>query len=124
MYSIAFPNIFNGSTVRLYKDDTAINSNLRLLLGSNRGGLYGDPHYGVDIKQILWDNQINPLMRSLVQDEIYEAVKSYMPQCTVDREDITMIDNGNNFVTLQVKVKTDAGIVTDMFNIELLSDND
>lgn len=122
MYSLAFPSIFNGSTVNLYKDEDAIKSNLKLLLGSNRGGLYGDPHYGVDIKQILWDNQIDPLMRSLVRDEIYEAVSSYMPQCPLDREDVTLVDNGENFVTLKVKAKLDTGVVSDSLNIKLLSD--
>lgn len=123
MYSIAFPNIFKGSTVNLLKDEEAINNNLKLLIGSNRGGLYGDPHYGVDIKQILYDNQIDPLMKSLVRDEICEAVNSYMPQCTVDREDINMVDNGNNFVTLNIQVKTNSGIVSDGFQIELMSDS-
>ena len=46
MYSIAFPQIFNGSTINLYKDADAVKSNLKNLLASNRGGLFGDPHYG------------------------------------------------------------------------------
>lgn len=61
MYSIAFPNIFNGSTVNLTKDYDAIKVNLKSLLMSNRGGLYGDPHYGLDMKKILWSQASAPL---------------------------------------------------------------
>ena len=123
MYSIAFPNIFNGSTVNLYKDYTAVKSNLKNLLSSNRGGLFGDPHFGTAIKQILFDQAHEDIAKELIKDEVYEAIFSYMPQTTIDREDIDVIIDGN-VVSVSIKAKNDLGIVSDLLNIELLKSDE
>lgn len=123
MYSIAFPDIFNGSTVNLYKDYTAIKSNLKNLLSSNRGGLFGDPHFGTAIKPILWDQAHEDIMKELVKDEIYEAVLSYMPQASIKRDYIDVTVNGN-FVSVTIEAKTDTGTVSDLLQIELLKSDE
>jgi len=43
MKSIAFPNIFNRTTVNLVSDYDATLQNLKLLLQSDTDSLFGDP---------------------------------------------------------------------------------
>ena len=123
MFSIAFPNIFNGSKVNLYKDYDAIKSNLTALLASDRGALFGDPHYGTKLKTLLWEQTYDPIIRDLIQDDIFEAIYSYMPQITVYRNDIS-INVINNVVTASIKVRSDSGIDSNLYEIQLLSESE
>ncbi len=123
MFSIAFPNIFNGSKVNLYKDYDAIKSNLTALLASDRGSLFGDPHYGTKLKTLLWEQTYDPIIRDLIQDDIFEAIYSYMPQITVYRNDIS-INVINNVVTASIKVRSDSGIDSNLYEIQLLSESE
>ena len=123
MYSIAFPDIFNGSKVNLNKDYDAIKINLKSLLMSNRGGLYGDPHYGMNMKQILWDQACRPVVIELLKDEIFNAIYSYMPQVSITRDDIDVKVDGN-IVHASIEVKADSKIPSDLFNIEILLDQE
>lgn len=124
MYSIAFPNIFNGSTINLYKDELALKSNLRNLLASNRGGLFGDPHYGTALKPILWDQAHEDIMKELIRDEVYEAILSYMPQTTLDRN-LIGVESIGNVVRVTIRAINDLGVASNLMQIELLkSDND
>lgn len=123
MYSIAFPNIFNGSTVNLYKDEVALKSNLRNLLASNRGGLFGDPHFGTALKPILWNQAHADIMKELIRDEVYEAVLSYMPQTTIDRDDI-LVEEKSNVVRVTIQAVNDLGVMSDLMNIDLLKQDE
>lgn len=123
MDSLAFPNIFNGSTINIYRDETAIKSNLRNLLASNRGGLFGDPHFGTALKPILWDQAHADIMKELIRDEVYEAIYSYMPQTTIDRDNIE-VEERNNVVRVTIKAENDTGVLSNLMNIELLKQNE
>lgn len=123
MYSIAFPDIFNGSKVNLNKDYDAIKINLKSLLMSNRGGLYGDPHYGLNMKQILWDQACRPVVIELLKDEIFNAIYSYMPQIEITRDDIDVTVDGN-VVHATIEVKADSSIPSDLFKIKIMLDED
>ena len=120
MTSIAFPNIFNGAKVNLYKDYDAVKSNLTALLASNKGGLFGDPFYGTRLKTLLWQQAYDPIIRDLIRDDIFEAIYSYMPQVTVHRNDI-VINIVDNVVTASIKVTSDSGIESNLYDIQLLS---
>lgn len=133
MYSIAFPNIFNGSKVNLAKDYDAIKINLKSLLMSNRGGLFGDPYYGLNLKKILWGQAKESLeidllpddtiKKELLKDEIFNAIYSYMPQVSIKRNDIDVKVDGN-LVQASIEVKADSKIPSDLFNIKILLDQD
>lgn len=120
MYSIAFPNIFNGSKVFLYRDYDAVRSNLTALLSSDKGALFGDPWYGTKLKTLLWEQAYDPVIRDLIKDDIYEAIYSYMPQIIVDRNDIE-IYVVDNLVTASIRVTSDSGIESNLYEIQLLS---
>lgn len=123
MYSLAFPNIFNGSTINLYKDEVALKSNLRNLLASNRGGLFGDPHFGTALKPILWNQAHADIMKELIRDEVYEAILSYMPQTVIDRDNIK-VEERNNVVRVTIRAENDIGILSDLTQIELLKQSE
>lgn len=123
MYSIAFPSIFNCSTIKLYKDETAVKSNLRNLLGANRGGLFGDPHFGTALKQILWDQAHPDVAKELIRDEVYEAVLSYMPQTTIDRDTIG-VEIEQNVVRITIKAINDLGVYSNLLEISLLDSDE
>lgn len=120
MYSIAFPNIFNGSKVNLFKDNDAIKSNLIALLSSNKGELFGDPYYGVRLRTLLWNQAYDPIVRDLIRDDIFEAIYSYMPQITVYRDDIS-INVVDNVVFASIHVRSDSGIESNLYDIQLLT---
>ena len=46
MYSIAWPNMFSGKGTKLVSDHDATVQNLKLMLLSDRGSLFGDPYFG------------------------------------------------------------------------------
>lgn len=120
MYSIAFPNIFNGSKVFLYRDYDAIKSNLTALLSSDKGALFGDPFYGTRLKTLLWSQAYDPIVRDLIKDDIFNAIYSYMPQLTVHRNDI-VINIVDNVVTASIKVTSSSGIESNLYEITLLT---
>lgn len=100
MYSIAFPNIFNGAKFNLVEGREATMSNLRLLLASWKGSFIGDPYYGTNIKRFIYDPN-NILLRDLVIDDIYVSIKNFMPQVDITREDIKVrAEKTSVFVTI------------------------
>ena len=123
MYSIGFPNIFNKSTVNLYENYEAIKSDLKLLLGSNRGGLYGDPYFGTNLKHILWDQAHPYVMKEIIRDDVFTAIYSYMPQITIDRDSI-QIDIVDNIVIATINLKSNSDVKSDLLQINLLAVNE
>ena len=82
LYSLAFPNMFSSESVNLYKDKQATLTNLKLLLATEVTSLFGDPGYGTRLMQTIY-SQNDFVLRDLVIDEIYTAIKTYMPQMLV-----------------------------------------
>lgn len=95
MYSINFPNMFNGAGTKLIKDHDATMSNLRLLLASQRTSLLGDPYFGTKLKSYLY-NQKGALLADIIIDDIYTAINTFMPQLVVKRNDIVIDFNVDN----------------------------
>ena len=79
MYSIAFPDMFSSSSTLLYKDRDATASNMKLLLGSWKKSLIGDPYFGTNLKRFLYE-QNNIILQDLIIDEIYISLHIFMPQ--------------------------------------------
>ena len=97
MKSIGYPNIFNTvSSANIIEDKEATLSNLKLLLTSEKGTLFGDPYFGVRLKQYLFE-QNNKVLKDIIIDEIYAQIRTFMPQIYVERKDIDIVqlDNDN-----------------------------
>ena len=92
MKSIEFPKMLNSNSTRIVKDLDASKQNTVLLLGTEKGELFGDPFFGVRLKRWLF-NQNNVILKDIILDEIYTQVALFLPQIKVDRKDIQLIQD-------------------------------
>lgn len=89
MYSFNFPKMIGSHSAKLLADKDAIRSNLILLLATEKTSLFGDPYFGSQLKQILFE-QSNQIIVDLVIDELYTAITTFIPQVFLERKDITI----------------------------------
>lgn len=118
MRSIAFPNFLNNTATKIYEDHEATSSNLKLLLLSNKDGLFGDPYFGANIKKLMFE-QNNYVLRDIIIDDIYTAILTFMPQVLVKREDI-QIESSNRNVYITIKALNLLDYIVDTYNISLM----
>jgi len=97
MRSIAFPQMFNNTSTNILEDHDATESNLKLLLLSEKNELLGDPYFGVQLKKYIFE-QNNNIMDTLLIDDIYTAIALFMPQLVVRRQDITLTHDRTNLI--------------------------
>lgn len=122
-YSISFPDMFNKSHVNLENGYDAIRQDLILLLGSNKGGLYGDPWFGTEIKSILWDQAHNDIAIKIIQEQVYESIYSYMPNNVTINSDDIVVNIIDNYVNVQINLSAYSNKENDMLSISLLNEN-
>lgn len=89
MYSFGFPRMLNHTSANLIKDKEAIRCNMVLLLSSERETLFGDPYYGSKLKKQIFE-QSSAIVADLLIDELYTAIKTFMPQVIISRKDINV----------------------------------
>ena len=115
--SIAFPNMFTRSSTNCVSNKEATMQNLKYLILSEKGELFGDPFYGVGLKKYLFD-QNDTIVKDLVLDDMYTAIASFMPQLRISRNDLKLRtgDKGEIFVDIKVKYFT---FLTTFYQISL-----
>lgn len=117
MYSLSFPKIFAGSKTKLVKDKEAAKNNLKLVLMSTKRSLLGDPYFGSNIKKFLYEpNDI--IMREMIMDEVYTAIRQYVPQVLTERNNI-VVNSDKEVVTVDIYYKYLNDATPDMFSIQL-----
>lgn len=122
MNSLSFPNMFTTTSTLVVKDKDASMQDLKLLLASDKGELFGDPFFGVRIKKYTF-NQNNYILRDILVDEIFTQVKIFAPQITVKRNDIKIIQKGSKlYATIKGINKLD--FTTDMYQLELFQEDE
>lgn len=120
MYSIDFPNMFESSQTRLVKDSTATLQNIRLLLDSVKGSLFGDPYFGTKLKSFIYE-QNNIVLRDLIIDDILVAIQTYIPQVSVRRHNIELVMHRNDiYANINCINKIDNEV--NLFQIKLTTD--
>lgn len=119
MHSLKFPNMLSSTSTNVVKDYDATLSNLKLLLLSDRGTLFGDPYYGCNLKKLLFE-QNNIILRDLVIDDIYTAITLFLPQLKVNRNDIVVKSYLGN-VNIEIKALNLLNYTLDLYNINLTS---
>ena len=95
MRSIQFPRMFNTNSTNVIKSTDYLAStkqNMKLLLATERGELFGDPYFGLMIKHYLFD-QNNYILRDAIIDMIYTQVAIFIPQVHINRKDIEIIQD-------------------------------
>ena len=95
MNAIKFPDMISstGDTQIIKEDKKASSQNLRLLLLSTKKTLLGDPYFGVNLRNLLYEKN-NVILRDLVVDDIFTAINIYMPQLRLERKDIIVNSDG------------------------------
>lgn len=117
MNSIGFPNMFNSSATLVVKDKDASMQDLKLLLASEKGELFGDPFFGIRLKKYMFD-QNNYILRDVLVDEIFTQLRVFAPQLTVNRNDIKIIQKDNKLIAT-IKGINNLDFTTDMYQLEL-----
>lgn len=121
MISLAFPQMFASTKTLTLEDKSAIKSNLRLLLASDKYSLLGDPYFGTNLKQFIYEPN-NSVVADLIVDEIFTAISTFMPQVIIARSDITLTrDKHNLFAT--IKYVINESNQSNLYTIQL-TDND
>lgn len=113
--------MFSSSRTLLAKDHEATMNNLKLLLRSDKNGLYGDPYFGADLTKVIY-MQNNIILKDLVVDSIYTAILTFMPQIKIERKDITVYSK-NYKLYATIKATNILDSTTDLYDI-LLTDTE
>jgi len=118
MYSIAFPDMLSINRTKIISDHEATYSNLYLILKTvTKDCLFGDPYYGTNLLRVIYQ-QNNVLLQEIVVDEIYTAIRTYIPQLRLTRKNITVRGEGTKlFAEIRAINMIDQQL--DLYNIEL-----
>ena len=122
MKSIGFPNIIKVNSTNIIKDHDATLSNLKLLLMSEKGELFGDPYFGLNLKTFFFNQNSKPL-KDIIIDDIYTAIKLFMPQLTVNRSDIILTKEEAKLKVL-ISAINNVDFKTDLYNIVLFQEDE
>lgn len=122
MKSIAFPKMFNNASTNIIEDHNATESNLNLLLLSDKNELLGDPYFGIQLKKYLHE-QNNSIMDTMLIDDIYTAIALFMPQLIVRRQDITLAHKGTT-LTCSIVGTNQLNFQVDSYDVVLLREEE
>ena len=127
MRSIRFPKMFNTNNTNVWKSNEykeATAQNILLLLGSERGELFGDPYYGLLLKHLLYE-QNNYVLRDQLIDMIYTQIAIFIPQIVINRKDIEIIqDKQKGKVYCTFKAINQIDYTTNTYNLVLLNEEE
>lgn len=121
MYSIKFPDMLYSTSTKLVSDHKATEQNLKLVLLSDRGTLFGDPYFGSLWKKLIFE-QNNQILRDIIIDDILITLQTFVPQLLVKREDITVISDKYS-ISITIKAVNLLDYQTDMYSIKLMEDD-
>lgn len=147
MDSIKFPDMFSTTSTNVVKDSyEATLQNLKLLLTSEQGSLFGDPFFGLNLRHNLYEQNFHEIWDDILLDKIYTCIANFMPQLYVTRKDIKIeryqghYDTNGNFIkdtdyygnsvpipkgTLSVSIRgmNDTTLETNLYNIVLFQNS-
>ena len=117
--SIAFPNMFTRTSTNFVTDKEATFQNLKYLILSEKGELFGDPFYGVGLKKYLFD-QNDTIIKDLVLDDMYTAIATFMPQLRINRNDLKLRTGDKGKIFVDIRAVNQLDFTTDLYSIVLL----
>lgn len=117
--SIAFPNMFTRTSTNFVTGKEATFQNLKYLILSEKGELFGDPFYGVGLKKYLFD-QNDTIIKDLVLDDMYTAIATFMPQLRINRNDLKLRTGDKGEIFVDIRAINQLDFTTDLYSIVLL----
>ena len=119
MKSISYPKMFITKTkTGTVSDYDATLQNLKLLIFSEKGELFGDPYFGTGLKRFLYD-QNDTVLQDILIDELYVTIATFMPQIKISRKDIKITADGTR-VLCEIKAINMVNFQTNLYTIVLL----
>lgn len=124
MQSIKFPKMFNQYSTNIVKDSEATKQNLKLLLGCERKEFIFDPYFGLSFKHNFFE-QNSYLIKDILIDDIYTQISLFMPQLTINRNDIDIVQNKEKGkIYVNIKATNNLNFTTDMYSLVLYEGNE
>lgn len=118
--AIKFPDMLNSiGQTNVIKEKQATSQNLKLLLLSTKQTLIGDPYYGTNLRNMIYEKN-NIILRDLVIDDILTNVNLYMPQIRLNRENIEVNSDGQT-VHVIITAQNIIDYSFETYSIKLLS---
>ena len=117
--SIEFPNMFTRTSTNFVTDKEATFQNLKYLILSEKGELFGDPFYSVGLKKYLFD-QNDTIIKDLVLDDMYTAIATFMPQLRINRNDLKLRTGDKGEIFVDIRAVNQLDFTTDLYSIVLL----
>jgi hypothetical protein len=93
--AIKFPNMINevGNSQVIFEKE-ATYQNLKYLLLSTKKTLLGDPYFGVNLRNMIYEKN-NVVLRDLIIDDVFTNISIYMPQLRIERKNIEVVSTRN-----------------------------
>lgn len=95
-YTFSFPQIINRTSgkIDLSSNTQSINECLGILLRTRPGEMLGDPDWGCNLINRVFQYQ-GVILAELIKEDILNAVQKYEPRITMTSNDITIVNNIN-----------------------------
>ena len=118
--AIQFPEMLSqGGNTNLIYGKEATYQNLKTLLLSTKKTLLGDPFFGVNLRNMLYEKN-NIIIRDLVVDDILTNINIFLPQLRLTRRDID-VESKNNSIVVNIKARNIIDYSLENYTLELLS---
>lgn len=98
MYSFGWPNMVNNAQANLVENHEATVNNTKLMLKSPKTSLFGDPFFGTELQKVIY-NQNSGIIQDLVIDDIYTSIQIFIPQLSLNRNNIRLKSDRLNLYT-------------------------
>lgn len=123
MKSTGFPKMFNTLTsTNIITDKEATKNNIKLLLGSEKTTLFGDPYYRIKLKYYMFE-QNGRLLKDIIIDEIYTQIKTFIPQVRINRSDIDIIQDEWGKLTANLRLTYVTDYTQENFSLVLFKED-
>lgn len=119
MYSLKFPDMIgsNGVSFNLVADHEATVNNMKLILKSDRGSLFGDPYFGTELMKTIFALN-GTIIKDLVIDDIYSALNEFIPQVQLTRKNIRVYQKGLE-INADISYLNKLDYITDLYTFRL-----
>lgn len=122
-YTFSFPQIINrvSGKIELSSNTQSINECLGILLRTTPGEMLGDPEWGCNLLNRIFQYQ-GIIVDELIKDDIIDAISKYEPRITVTINDIVIEENINVVnIYIQYEIKETGEINT--YNMDITADD-
>lgn len=116
--SVSFPDMLSNTYTNTCEDKEATKQNIRLLLLSEQGSLFGDPEYGVPLKGLTFD-QNDTVLADLLKDSINTAIALFIPQVVISMKDIA-VEREKGKSTIYMRCINQDDFTTDLYSVASL----